>query len=94
MIGNYAELSVTLWLSCAIYLFFVNRKKNFLKRFLLASTGFCLGVAVIGLPVYLNLEVSFSMIRFGILYFLLCSLEAGGRYLLCGMGADYAADRI
>ena len=21
-------------------------------------------------------------------------LEAGGRYLLCGMGADYAADRI
>lgn len=73
MIGNYAELSVTLWLSCAIYLFFVNRKKNFLKRFLLASTGFCLGVAVIGLPVYLNLEVSFSMIRFGILYLLLCS---------------------
>lgn len=79
MIGNYVELSVTLWLSCTIYLFFVNRKKDFLKRFLLASTGFCFGVAAIGLPVYMDSEVPFSVVRFGVLYFLLCSFF----FLLC-----------
>lgn len=46
---------------------------------MLASIGFCFGVAIIGLPVYLEQEISFPMARFGILYFLLCCAF----FLLC-----------
>lgn len=87
MIVNYVELTVALWLSCAIYLFFLNLKKNFLKRFLLASIGLCLGVAMIGLPDGLTSDVSYTMVKYGVLYFLLCSIF----FLVCAdmkLGAD------